>query len=242
MLKPGIIGINKNLPSDANRTTFNNIIYHSSEKAFISKKIFGDYIKSEVIPYIDNERRRIEKMDARAIILVDGHLSHHDELLEAVFAEKNIYYAFIPPHSSHILQPLDRCLFAVLKNHHGNKRKIKNLDSFISKLENFFISIQESQITSHILNSFSRSGLKPDLLDGCINKVEVFPENLIEEFFGNNHNQEIDSDSSSDEVMGHEKKHRNPAKDASWGVMNQSQFEKINQGVYPLCGQRVEMS
>ena len=241
MLKPGIIGINKNLPLDANRTTFyNNIYYYSSEKAFISKKIFGDYINCEVIPYIENERRRIGKLDARAIILVDGHLSHHDELLEAIFAEKNIFYAFIPPHSSHILQPLDRCLFSVLKNHYGNKRKNKNLISFTSKLENIYISIQESQITSHILKSFSRSGIKPDLLDGVINKVEVCPENLIEEFFGNDNNQEIESDSSSDEVIGNKNIHRNPAKNASWGIMNQSQFEKMNQGLCPLCGKKVE--
>ena len=243
MLKPGIIGINKNLPPDANRTTFyNNINYYCSQKAFISKKIFGDYIKCEVIPYIENERRRIEKMDARAIILVDGHLSHHDELLESIFAEKNIYYAFIPPHTSHILQPLDRCLFSVLKNHYGNKRKNKNLISFTSKLENIFISIQESQITSYILKSFSRSGLKPDLLDGCINKVEVCPENLIEEFFGNDRNQLDDSDTNSDEDIGKQKNHRNPAKDTSWGIMNQIQFEKINQGICPFCGQKVEQN
>ena len=129
-----------------------------------------------------------------------------------------------------------------MKNHYGNKRKNKSLDSFTSKLENIFISIQESQITSHILKSFSRSWLKTDLLDGCINKVEVCPEHLIEEFFGNHHKKEIDSDTSSDEVMCHEGKHRNPAKDASWGIMNQIQFEKINQGVCPLCGQRVEMN
>jgi len=77
------------LPPDANITTFyNNINYYCSQKAFISKKIFGDYIKCEVIPYIENERRRIGKMDARAIILVYGHFSHHDELLESIFAEK----------------------------------------------------------------------------------------------------------------------------------------------------------
>ena len=112
--------------------------------------------------------------------------------------------------------------------------------TFTSKLENIFISIQESQITSHILKFFSRSGLKPDLLDGCINRVEVCPENLIDEFFGNDNDHEIESDSSPDEVIEVHKNHRNPAKDASWGVMNQSQIEKINQGFFPLCGQRVE--
>lgn len=53
------------------------------------------------------------------ILLLDSHRSHERiELLEAARKE-NIHILALPPHTTHILQPLDRTIFGPLKKHYN---------------------------------------------------------------------------------------------------------------------------
>ena len=49
------------------------------------------------------------------LLILDGHDSHHSEEFETYYQEHNIIILYIPPHSSHLLQPLDINYFAPLK-------------------------------------------------------------------------------------------------------------------------------
>ncbi|EAQ86387.1 hypothetical protein CHGG_07640 [Chaetomium globosum CBS 148.51] len=54
----------------------------------------------------------------RRLLVVDGHGSHEsDEFMWECYAN-NVHLLFLPPHCSHVLQPLDLTVFSPLKNSH----------------------------------------------------------------------------------------------------------------------------
>jgi hypothetical protein len=59
------------------------------------------------------ETRRID--DKRRLLLLDGHGSHLTARFIAFCLDKNIDLVCLPPHTSHLLQPLDVGLFSPLK-------------------------------------------------------------------------------------------------------------------------------
>jgi hypothetical protein len=52
---------------------------------------------------------------ARRLLILDGHESHHSLKFQELCKENNIYTLCMPPHSSHLLQPLDVGCFSPLK-------------------------------------------------------------------------------------------------------------------------------
>ncbi|KAF1925377.1 DDE-domain-containing protein, partial [Didymella exigua CBS 183.55] len=51
----------------------------------------------------------------RCLLVLDGHESHHSLEFQELCKENNIYTLCMPPHSSHLLQPLDVGCFSLLK-------------------------------------------------------------------------------------------------------------------------------
>jgi hypothetical protein len=55
------------------------------------------------------------------LLILDGHGSHHTAQFEEFCREKEIITACMPPHSSHLLQPLDVGCFGPLKTAYGQQ-------------------------------------------------------------------------------------------------------------------------
>jgi len=135
-LKPGIIGYNKNLSADSEKTThFNNILYYYSKTAFINSMIYHDYLEKVIFPYVKERRIEIGNLNARSVLIIDGHLSHVKESIKTLCAMHNIDYLIIPPHSSHIIQPLDLCFFSSLKTNYRQSNYHLGFSAYINKIE-----------------------------------------------------------------------------------------------------------
>lgn len=112
------------------------------------------------------------------LLILDGHESHHSEEFETYCREHNIITLCMPPHSSHLLQPLDVGSFGPLKKAYS--RQIEQLMrmniTHISKLEflcafrgAFFASLTEKNIQG----GFAGAGLVPYNPDRVISKLDV---------------------------------------------------------------------
>jgi len=79
------------------------------------------------------------------LLILDGHNSHHSKEFENYCKEYNIITLYMPPYSSHLLQPLDIGCFSPLKKAYS--RQIKQLMRmniiYISKLE-FLCAFREA--------------------------------------------------------------------------------------------------
>ncbi|KGO75084.1 hypothetical protein PITC_058360 [Penicillium italicum] len=84
----------------------------------------------------------------------------------------------MPPHSSHLLQPLDIGCFAVLKRSYGRmvETKIRNGINYIDKLD-FLEAYPSARIEAFksdtIKNSFGAAGLIPFSSDQVISKLDI---------------------------------------------------------------------
>ena len=100
------------------------------------------------------------------LLILDGHESHHSTEFELYCQQNNIITLCMPPHSSHLLQPLDVGCFGPLKKAYG--RQVEDLMrmhiTHVSKLEflcgfreAFFVSMTEKNIQG----GFRGAGLVP---------------------------------------------------------------------------------
>jgi len=94
--------------------------YWRSKKGWTSNETALRWLRTVFIPETDPK----DPSEAR-LLIVDGHGSHcTDDFMYLCFRE-NIYMLFLPPHTSHALQPLDVGVFSSLKT--AYRRYIRDL-------------------------------------------------------------------------------------------------------------------
>ena len=112
------------------------------------------------------------------MLVVDGHESHQTVDFQAFCKEKNIIPVSLPPHSSHLTQPLDVGCFSPLKVAYGREIEtfIKSSVTHITKVE-FFLAFQAAYkrafTKENILGGFRGAGLVPFNPDAVISKLDV---------------------------------------------------------------------
>ncbi|KAG7001033.1 hypothetical protein FocnCong_v013526 [Fusarium oxysporum f. sp. conglutinans] len=115
---------------------------------------------------------------AYRLLILDGHESHHSADFERYCQDNKIITLCMPPHASHLLQPLDVGCFAVLKQAYG--RQIEHLIrcsiTHISKTEffpAFYAAFKATFTESNIRGGFRGAGLAPLDPETVISKLDV---------------------------------------------------------------------
>ncbi|TVY75163.1 hypothetical protein Focb16_v005488 [Fusarium oxysporum f. sp. cubense] len=112
------------------------------------------------------------------LLILDGHESHHSVDFERYCEEHKIITLCMPPHSSHLLQPLDVGYFNLLKNAYG--REIEHLIrcsiTHVSKTEffpAFYAAHQATMTEKNIKSAFRGAGLVPLDPESVVSKLDV---------------------------------------------------------------------
>ncbi|KAH7472031.1 hypothetical protein FOMA001_g13641 [Fusarium oxysporum f. sp. matthiolae] len=115
---------------------------------------------------------------AYRLLILDGHESHHSADFERYCQDNKIITLCMPPHASHLLQPLDVGCFAVLKQAYG--REIEHLIrcsiTHISKTEffpAFYAAFKATFTESNIRGGLRGAGLAPLDPEAVISKLDV---------------------------------------------------------------------
>ena len=112
------------------------------------------------------------------MLIIDVHESHVSADFQAFCKEKNIITVSMPPHSSHLLQPLDVRCFRLLKRAYGREIEgfIKAHVNYITKAE-FLIAFHAAFIKvftpENVESRFRGAGLVPLNPDKVISKLDV---------------------------------------------------------------------
>ena len=112
------------------------------------------------------------------LLVLDGHESHNSVKFHQYCEDHKIITLCMPPHSSHLLQPLDVGCFAPLKKAYGRQAELlmRNKITHISKLEFLpcFKAAFDAAITeSNIQGGFRGAGLVPFDPEAVVGKLEV---------------------------------------------------------------------
>jgi hypothetical protein len=133
-------------------------IFAPSKKGYISRDRFEIWIRKGVGPYLDQVRRDVGRPNARALLITDG-CSAHDEI-EGICAEFMIDLYRIPPHTSHLLQPLDMLTFGLMKKRFGRNRvDVDDLNKITQNIHKIILSFQLATPSSYNISAFKRAGI-----------------------------------------------------------------------------------
>jgi hypothetical protein len=119
-----------------------------------------------------------KKVGARQLLIFDGHESHHSLEFQELCKENNIFTLCMPPHSSHLLQPLDVGCFALLKKAYGNQINllIRHHITHIVKvifLSAFKAAFEQAFTKTSICSAFRGAGLVPLQPEAVLSKLDV---------------------------------------------------------------------
>jgi hypothetical protein len=119
VLRSGLIAKRQTNHPDADQCSFlRNVLQCVSPNAFVTRQIFNDYLRNVLSPYIAHWRESVGA-DTRAILIFDGHRVHLSEVLNAWAGANRILLYLLPPHNSHLLQPLDQGFFRRFQIQHS---------------------------------------------------------------------------------------------------------------------------
>jgi hypothetical protein len=112
------------------------------------------------------------------ILILDGHESHESIEFQEYCKSHNIITLCLPPHSSHLLQPLDVGCFAVLKRKYGGQIEgfMKAHINHITKVEFLMAFKQAYQQSITVANGqagFRGAGLIPFLPETVLGRLDV---------------------------------------------------------------------
>ncbi|RFU25453.1 hypothetical protein B7463_g10893, partial [Scytalidium lignicola] len=112
------------------------------------------------------------------MLVLDGHGSHVAPEFDLFCSQHKIVPICMPPHSSHILQPLDVTCFSVLKRMYGTQieAKVRGKIQHIDKedfLEIYPIVRQQTFKPTTIQNGFAATGLVPYDPERVLAKLQV---------------------------------------------------------------------
>jgi len=86
--------------------------FTTSDKGWTEDAIALKWLKEIFIPSTQPSARTPKAM---RLLIMDGHKSHETDDFMWECYKNNIYLLFLPPHSSHVLQPLNLSVFSVIK-------------------------------------------------------------------------------------------------------------------------------
>jgi hypothetical protein len=109
---------------------------------------------------------------------MDGHSSHNTIEFRNYCSDNNIITLCIPPHSSHLLQPLDMGCFGPLKRAYSAQIElfIRSRVNHITKedfLPAFKAAYDKAIIKDNIIGSFRGAGLVPHAENAILSKLDV---------------------------------------------------------------------
>ena len=87
-----------------------------SSNGWTSNEISIDWLQKHFIPHTTSQTK-----GKYYLLVLDGHNSHLTATFDKIYQENNIIPICMPPHTSHLLQPLDVGCFAVLKRSYGSR-------------------------------------------------------------------------------------------------------------------------
>jgi hypothetical protein len=125
-----------------------------------------------------DEHTKEHTVGSHRLLILDGHGSHTSVEFHQYCEEHKIITLCMPPHSSHLLQPLDVGCFSPLKKAYGRQaeRMMRNKITRITKLEFlpcFKAAFDASITNSNILGGFRGAGLVPHDPEAVISKLKV---------------------------------------------------------------------
>ena len=162
--------------------TFSNEInnfydFSGSKTGWITGDILKYWLENQFMTQINGLRNRLHR-DEPVLVILDNHSSRDSIDTLKMWNDHKILFLSIPPHTSHILQPLDRCPNGEYKKFLEKNLKFELNDTSHMKREKMLESSRialHSALSMHFnLSGWRSSGLYP------VNPEEILRSGIVQ--------------------------------------------------------------
>jgi hypothetical protein len=163
-----------------------NLTFYQSDSGFIDRNIFRKHIIGTILPKIKERQLKFSKTKelAPALLFLDGHPSRFCLDIWIACKLQNVDVCILPPHTSHLTQPLDCSVNARFKSLLGDLSplpKKKDMDEGMEKwLTQVEHSITKRMDPDTIVHAFQATGLYPPVRVTVLHKLPVKSECAVQ--------------------------------------------------------------
>jgi hypothetical protein len=157
----------KSLPSEITEDflrTHHNIAICGQSNGWITAEILEGYMLEHVLEEFLARKLQSGSSD-RGLLLLDGHASRNIPNVWKTFADNDIDVLTFVSHSTHILQPLDLCVFGALKRFMAKDNSSLNKLSASQRrgelMKKALESLYHAACPANIISGFQRAGVYP---------------------------------------------------------------------------------
>lgn len=157
----------KKLPAEIDEEflqTYPNTVYCGQPSGWISSEILENHLTKNVLAHFNAQRQK-PGASHRGLLLIDGHASRINPTLWQTFKDNDIDVLTFVSHASHVLQPLDLCVFASFKSRlRGGMTALKTLtlgEKRAVVMKRAFDSLYHALSPVNVKSGFEKAGIWP---------------------------------------------------------------------------------
>ena len=158
-IPPMIIFDRKSLSSQMIQSEVPDTFYGLSDSGWMDSTLFEEWFKSHFLRHAPAARP--------LLLLLDGHCSHYNPSVLRMARDEQVILFCLPPHTTHLLQPLDNGIFSSLK------------DNWRKECQAFFNANPGKVLNRHNFNEVFRpswvKGMAISNVIGCFRLAGVYP-------------------------------------------------------------------
>ena len=160
-LKPLIITDRKRIDQSMERDKYIwNAEYTFTPRGFMNSDAMIVWIARCLAPYVFEQRTQIGDRNAVVYLLMDNMSAHDTEdVMNAFRLLDPVKIIKLPPHSSHLLQPLDAIYFGVFKQYYRRYKTETDHQNFHTKCTAIIRSLYHANDSKTIIKSWEKAGI-----------------------------------------------------------------------------------
>jgi hypothetical protein len=170
------------------------MVVYSQERGYMTNYLFLEYINHIFIPEIERRRSILGDQNARAGVLWDGLLPHTQMEVLELLSRNNVEALVLPPHSSHLTQPLDLLLFGLFKRQYHQYHLSKLVSPLSNRLLKGMSALHSVSTPWNIQASFGRAGIRINFDNNSLCVEKKLNGSLELSFLLNNDNITMDKE------------------------------------------------
>ena len=156
--------------------------YTASKRGFTTNWLSLCWLKDILVPQVKEKTSQ-----GKVMLIMDGHGSHKTDEFRETCEKNNIIPMYLPPHSTHLLQPLDLGIFGPVKSRY--KTKLSKLAGILEDTpvrQRLFImryheARQEKLTKERIIKSWETAGLNPFDPDKVLKSSQLIVKQINDE-------------------------------------------------------------
>jgi hypothetical protein len=160
VLTPGVIIPRKTVNRDLLLIglTSEKVTIRSQPHGFVESRLFLSWLETTSLPELIL-RRITYNYHGPPVLFLDNCSAHTGDKFRELCEANRIILCFFPPHSSNQLQPLDLCLFGVLKRLLSSANKLDAVNIQTKHIASVVCAFLAAAVPVNVVKSFRLSGI-----------------------------------------------------------------------------------